>query len=220
MERRCCGRITFETSQFAGLKLTCLTSSTVIKDLQHRCRNDPNAKLAYWYFQFDVSSSQSVYNMMRSFIRQLSSSPLLDTLTGLWKVHKTAGSDPGLDELTKVLDAVIDSIEGQVFLVLDALDECPFPADGPDVPDRKDLLVHICDLSEKHRKNLHILSTSRNETDIKKALGLYPSINIEEFVEGDVRTFVKGAIKSGDLNDYSDEIKDKIEERLISTNEM
>jgi hypothetical protein len=119
--------------------------------------------------------------MMKSFIRQLSWPTLLPTIKMLDE-HKARGSEPGIGELTNALDEVIDSIEGEVFIVMDALDECPQTTDRPE---RKELLGRIRSLLGKHSNNLHILATSRPERDIFSELEAFPAINVEKFVEGD-----------------------------------
>lgn len=185
------------------------TSSTAIEDLQSKER------LAYWYFQFDEEATQSTYNMIRSFIRQLSKSPLPRSIYRLWTEYKTRPGDPDIEELAKALDEIIDSF-GEVFIVIDAVDECPQTNDRPE---RKKLLGCIHNLLSKHSTNLHVLATSRPEHDIDSELKRYPAINIETFVDGDIRYFVKSSLQSGDLQVWSDDVKRKIEEKLLSTEE-
>lgn len=151
--------------------------------------------------------------MLRSLIRQLSTIPLLDGINRLWHDHNRTGSEPGSEELAKVLDELIESHKEPVFIVMDALDECP---QTPDQPERVRLLDFLLNLSGKHRENLHILITSRPEHDIHSALMSYPSINLEVFVASDVKHFVKSSLQSGDLKIWSVDIKQEIEERLLS----
>jgi hypothetical protein len=168
--------------------------------------------MAYWYFQFSDDATQSVYNMMRSIIRQLSTSPLPTAINRLWKDHKMPGSDPGMNELAKALDEVIDSLGGEVFIVMDALDEYP-------QPEREELLQVVLGLFHNHGENLHILVTSRPEHDIHSKLKSYPAMDIGTFVQNDVTQFVRNALQSGPLKVWSDNIKREIEERLLSTEE-
>jgi hypothetical protein len=140
-----------------------MTSSVAIEDLRELCRNFPQKGLAYWYFQFSDQATQNVCNMMKSFIRQLSWPTLLPTIKKMLDEHKARGSEPGIGELTNALDEVIDSIEGEVFIVMDALDECPQTTDRLE---RKELLGRIRTLLGKHSNNLHILATSRPGRDI------------------------------------------------------
>lgn len=200
-----------------ALQLICKLSSKAIEDLYTFCGNDPRERLAYWYFQFSDLATQSVCNMMRSIIRQLSSSPLPRAIYQLCERHRKAGSAPGVEELANALDEIISGLEGEVFIVIDALDECP---QSIDQPERKELLSRIGHLLDKHIEHLHILATSRPEPDILSALKSYPAINVELFVEGDVKQFVKSAFQSEELNGWSDAIKHQIEDRLVSAKEM
>jgi hypothetical protein len=184
-------------------------SSTAIEDIQNKERK----RLAYWYFQFNNDATQKISNMIRSFIRQLSTSVLPGGISRLWQDHNRTGSEPGIEELTQTLHEVIDSLGEEVFIVMDALDECP---QTPDQPERVGLLALIFNLLGKHSENLHILVTSRPEHDIYTRLISYPSINIEVFVEGDVKRFVKSSLQSGELKVWSDNIRQEIEDELLS----
>jgi hypothetical protein len=184
-------------------------SSTAIENIQKK----EQRRLAYWYFQFSNDATQKVGSFLRSLIRQLSTTPLLDGISRLWHDHNRTGSEPGIEELAKVLDEVIESHKEQVFIVMDALDECP---QTPDQPERARLLALLLNISSKHRENLHILITSRPEHDIHSALTSYPSINLEMFVASDVKHFVKSSLQSGDLKVWNVDIKQKIEDRLLS----
>ena len=154
--------------------------------------------------------------MMRSFIQQLSPSPPLTSMLKVWETHKMARSDPSLDELSDVLHEII-RITRKVFLVIDALDECPQTSDRSE---RETLLKYINVYLNRHKNNVHILVTSRMEHDIKSTMRLYKSINIEKWVGGDVRIFVKKKINSGSLAKYHRKLKIKIEESLLSTEEQ
>jgi NACHT domain-containing protein len=153
--------------------------------------------------------------MVRSFIRQLSTSPLPGAINQLWEKHQRRSSDPDIAELIGILDNLIDSF-GEVFIIIDALDECPQIGDQRE---REKLLSLILNLLSKHSKNLHILATSRPEFDIHSELKSYPTIDIGRVVDGDIRCFVKDAIYSRDLKDWGDDIKEYIEKKLLEVEE-
>jgi hypothetical protein len=194
------------------LKAELRTSSTVIEDLEKR-RNEK--RLAYWYFQFSDEATQVTCNMVRSFIRQLSISPLLEAINPLWEKHKRRSSDPDIAELIGILDNLIDNF-GEVFIVIDALDECPQMVDQRE---REKLLNLIRNLLSKHSKNLHILATSRPEPDIHSELKSYLNVNIGGVIDGDVKLFVKNAIYLGGLKVWDDNIKKYIEKKLLEVEE-
>jgi hypothetical protein len=208
-------RLPIGSNSLRSGKLMCPTSSAVIEDIQELYRNGPKKTLAYWYFQFSDEATQNVCNMIRSFIRQLSTSPLFDAVRRLWDEHKRRSSDPDIKELMGALDEIIDRLE-EVFIVIDALDECPQTADRPE---RGRLLVCVRNLLGRHGKNLHLLATSRPEYDIDSELRGHTTVNIGAYMEDDIRHYLKNAVGSGNLKDWKDDIKREIEEKLLSTEE-
>lgn len=192
-----------------GHHLDGIHSSTAIENIHKKYQQ----QLAYWYFQFSNDSTQKIGNLLRSLIRQLSTTPLADSISLLWQNHNRTGSEPGIGELTNVLDEVISIHKQQVFIVMDALDECP---QTPDQSERAKLLTLVLNLLGKHSNNLHILITSRPEHDIYSSMSSYPSINLEAFVASDVKHFVTSSLQSGDLKVWDVEIRQEIEDRLLS----
>jgi hypothetical protein len=180
---------------------------------------NPSKHVAYWFFQFDVAWTKSVETMVKSLIRQLSSSPLAASLVNLFKNNSLPGNEPDPEAFLRVLDDVLSKIpdDNQVYLVFDALDECPTELDH--TRERASLLFLITDLLEKHSDKVHIIATSRPEKDITKALGRFPSINLKDHVDEDVRTFVNTELSSGPLNEWDDEVKKLISSRLLSLQE-
>jgi hypothetical protein len=57
---------------------------------------------------------------------------------------------------------------GPVYLIIDALDECPNNSGLPTA--REEVLSHVQDLVELHLPNVHICVTSRPEIDIRATL--------------------------------------------------
>lgn len=194
-------------------------SSTVIHDLGEICELDPYKYLAYWYFHFGDDLTKSVYSMARSLIRQLSRSPLPSSLVKLWDKHHLQGSEPNLQTILGVLDDVLSSIpdQGHVYLVFDALDECP--ANTTADSERKSLLSVVVDLLERHKDKVHILATSRSETDIKEELEKFSTVDLEAHLAEDVKQFVTAAISRDPLQKYSEEIKALIFHTLVTSEE-
>ncbi|KAJ5589982.1 protein kinase domain family protein [Penicillium hetheringtonii] len=149
--------------------------STVIQDIEDFCKSDPSRKFAYWYFQFSNDETQKVYNMTRSILRQLMPRILPSSLVKLWEDHGHRGSKPQQQKFADVLDIVLEDSQDKVFLIIDAMDECPVK----DHDGRSSLLEFIEQLLSKHPSKLHILATSRPEPDIRSRLEQYLNVDLE-----------------------------------------
>ena len=97
-----------------------------------------------------------------------------------------------MDDLKMELQSVL-KLSGQVFLVIDALDECPIGDES-----RAKVLALLTELSGWSLSNLHVLVTSRKEPDIEKALA--PLANLVNFssvsiqtnqVQADIHEYIK-----------------------------
>jgi hypothetical protein len=98
-----------------------------------------------------------------------------------------------LQDLTAILRlfAVADELD-DLFIVVDALDECP-KDDGKEL--RNELLDLITEIKSWSSSNIHLLVTSRLEYDIKEKLApllTAPAISIQgSEVEGDIKKHIK-----------------------------
>ncbi|CAG8371455.1 unnamed protein product [Penicillium salamii] len=186
----------------------------VIQDIEKLCEEDSSKSLAYWYFEFTQSNSQSVENMMRSLIRQLSRSPLAPSVRNCWEHSIRKEIQPSRETITTMLDDVCSDMPSDVFLILDALDECP-----TDIKERQQLLSLLIGLAEAHRKNIHILATGRPEQDIKAAMEKFSSVDLEKKLARDVEFFVRAALEKEYLQQADEEIKTSIVKALLDTEE-
>ena len=186
--------------------------------------------LAYWYFSFADRGTLSLGNSLSSLLRQLCSvtNAVPTVIQNLWKKHNVPGSRPSNDTLTTVLDEMLVDFareSRQVFLVLDALDECPArldhavasSVDEKIISQRSDVLETLIHLSDKH-SNLRIVVTSRNELDIRSRLESQPHLNIEDCLNDDVEIFVRGFLDKLIKSDgWKEAYRSKILSRLVST---
>jgi hypothetical protein len=119
-----------------------------------------------------------------------------------------SGGRPSLQEIVKTLHSVLDDYSS-VYLVIDALDECP-ERDGT----RSQLLTKIQDLQKEAKADLHLMATSRFikviEEEVKPATRIEVRASeedVKKFVAGQmyrIRGVVKNDIKLEDL------VRDKI----------
>lgn len=193
-----------------------MNSSNIIDDLKEISRLDPHKFVAYWYFQFDKGFTKSVDALARSLIRQLSRSPLLSSVTDLWDEHGMAGSQPSFKQILAVLHDVLTRTEHDIYIVLDALDECP---QNPEQREREVLLSLVTSLVQQHSDKVHILTTSRRENDITKKLGKFSMVDLEGRLVEDVKEFVTKAISREPLERYDESVKKLIFDTLLSSKE-
>ncbi|EHA23999.1 hypothetical protein ASPNIDRAFT_53269 [Aspergillus niger ATCC 1015] len=184
----------------------------VIGDVQRTCLDSSNMRLAYWYFQFNDPGSQRVENMLRAIIRQLHSNPLDGPVRRIWKEHGTKGSNPSNVMLQETLHKMINAYQGNVFLILDALDECP---NAVNRKERSFLLAFLTELQEKCSDNIHILVTSRPEPDIIEHLEWCTALDLEEKQGSDILAFVKVKVEALDDRIAPKEVKTQIIHELL-----
>ncbi|KAB8256694.1 hypothetical protein BDV32DRAFT_153089 [Aspergillus pseudonomiae] len=188
--------------------------STVIQDIKSLCEESSSKSFAYWYFQFSNENTRGVENMVRSLIRQFSWKPLEQSVIRMWERHSNRGSQPDRGELRDTLDDVLSKAPGEMFLVLDALDECP---ERSGRNERKVLLSLLAGLNASHKNKLHILATSRPEQDIRATLERFPTVDLEAQLSEDVETFVRTEVSNGRLRDFEGSKRARALDQLLRT---
>lgn len=110
--------------------------------------------------------------------------------------------------------ALINSQDQEVFIVIDALDECP-------LSERRELLKVIKELLDGDTRKVHILATSRPEPDISARLKeLSIAIDIEGLIKNDIVLFVQTELSQNTkLNRWNNDLKSQIVERLTAVEE-
>ncbi|PWY80209.1 hypothetical protein BO83DRAFT_435227 [Aspergillus eucalypticola CBS 122712] len=186
--------------------------STIIEDIQRSCLDGSNKRFAYWYFQFNEPSSQRVEDMLRTIIRQLHSTPLDEPIRRLWNDYGTKGGNPNIAKLQDTLEKLLSANIGKVFLILDALDECP---EAVNRKERSLLLPLLTGLQNRYSDKLHILVTSRPEPDIFEHLVDCPGLDIEENQGSDISAFVKDRVEALDDRRAPKEVKTQIYQELL-----
>jgi len=130
-----------------------------------------SARLAYFYCDFRDEDKQSCRNLVLSVLSQLAaqSSSYRDELSRLYSTHDHGRRKPSDGALTQYLKRMLSlPTQGPVYLIVDALDECPNHTGMPMA--REEVLDLIQDLVDLHLPNVHICVTSRPEIDIQTAL--------------------------------------------------
>ena len=127
--------------------------------------------MAYFYFDFRDLEKQHIRNLLPSLLLQLSaqSDPCRDILSRLYWAHDNGEKKPRVGVVTQCLvDMLIASDQRPIYIILDALDECPNSSGIPSP--RGQVLALIKDLINLRLSHLRLCVTSRPEFDIRATL--------------------------------------------------
>ncbi|KAH8792864.1 hypothetical protein F5882DRAFT_516605 [Hyaloscypha sp. PMI_1271] len=188
--------------------------STIIRHLQQFSKLQPNYAVAYFYFDFNSTAKQEVTACLSSLVAQLCThlTTLRPHISQLYERCNHGKLQPGLGELTGMLSEVIQSL-GHVFIVIDALDECPKGEE------RDSLLAVLSNIKSRTMYNLHTLVTSRRELDVEENLA--PLITSQPIslqgveVDSDIQAHISSVLATDPkLKKWPDDIKQEIEVTL------
>jgi hypothetical protein len=143
------------------------TSSAIIKDLK---RLSNKAPIAYFFFDFKDARKQDVRALLSSFLIQIcgQSAPCCDILRGLYSRHDKGSHQPSVGALIQCLEDMVKIAEDvPIYLVVDAVDECP---DRGMPSSRGKVLEFLKHLVQKDLQNLRLCVSSRPEMDIRDVL--------------------------------------------------
>jgi len=184
------------------------------------------ALMAYFYFDFKNVNKQHLHDLIPSLLTQLSAQlhPHRDILLPLYRAH-----DSGKSRKTQPSDLVLITClrqillhlpaERPIYLVMDALDECP---DTSGIPSpRKRVLQLVEELVNLCLPNLHICVTSRPEIDIRDVLEPLSRFNVSLHEQSgqkkDIMDYVKSVVNSDSepiMRRWKREIKDLVIDTL------
>ncbi|KAL9070784.1 MAG: hypothetical protein Q9157_005686 [Trypethelium eluteriae] len=198
----------------SGSGKSCLCS-TVVKSLVESAENNSNMIVAYWYFDNADRSTQILQRLLRLVLRRISAkaTPFPEAVGDLANKHELPDSSPSTATLIKALKETVATLEEDMFLVLDAIDE--YQTGNETL--LEEFLDFLVGLGDAQIRKLHLLVTSITDTDtgIKNAfkrLQKPPAeIDVEKPISVDVDAYLKATIKK-DAEDkhWSPEIMHKI----------
>ena len=159
------------------------------------------ASLAYFYFDFRDVDKQSRRKLLPSLLVQLStrSDTFRNILFHLYEAYDNGAHWPNDKALMQCLQEMLAvPNQGPVYIILDALDECP---DTSDVPSpREQVLDLVKHLSSLRLPNLRICITSRLEVDISEGLKSLVSQTVslqdEYGQKNDIADYVRSVVYS------------------------
>jgi hypothetical protein len=146
------------------------SSSSIIHDIGSVV-DTGSAYVAYFFFDFKDTGKQDVHALLSSLLVQLShqSTSFCDVLSACYSAHQSGSRQPSDRALTQCLqDMIRSSVQNPIYLILDALDECPNTIGMPSSRDK--VLALVEKLIKLNFPNLHLCITSRPEIDIRTSL--------------------------------------------------
>jgi len=154
---------------------------------------------AFFYCDFRERQKKCLRGLLSSMLVQLcfQSNSYCDILSKFYSEHENGHRHPNDEKLARCLRDLV-ALPGQapVYLIVDALDECPNTSDMPSP--REEVLMLMVQLIESQHTNLRICVTSRPEMDIKSVLGplIFRSVSLhdESGQIEDIENYIKSAI--------------------------
>jgi len=181
-----------------------LASSTIIEDIE-AMRKSGLTSLGFFYHDFRDDQKKNRRGLLSSLLVQLcyQSDSYSDILSKFYSDHANGSQDPSDNALTRCLTEMV-KLPGQapVFLIVDALDECPNTSAMPSP--RENVLNLLEELLDLHLPNLRICVTSRPETDIKVLLEplAFHSVSLHDESEQmeDIENYIRSVVNKDSRN--------------------
>jgi hypothetical protein len=190
-------------------------SSTIVEHLLQHCDDDASMVIAYFYFDFNDTQKQDPELMLRSLLCQLLQRVVVipKDVNALFLSCENRNQQLSLHALLGVTQQAMQEFT-QVYVVLDALDECT---------QRSELIDMLETVAGWQLNNLHLLMTSRRERDIERSLeGYVKEENTvclqRDVVDQDIQRYVQQRLnddKSLEKWDKNAAVRQEIEAALM-----
>ena len=174
--------------------------SAIVQDIE-RMHAAGLATMTYYYFDFRDAKKQDCYGLLSSLISQLSaeSDSFYNILSRLYSDNSRGIRKPDIDTLKECMtDMLRLPGQGPIYIVVDALDECPNFPGRPSA--RDEVLELIEELVELELPNLHLCVASRPEMDIRTVLEplttLKISLHDEIGQKEDIIRYIESVVRS------------------------
>ena len=152
--------------------------------------------MGYFYFDFKDQSKQDARGALSSLLTQFAaqSDAYCKTLSALYSVHKAGSEQPSDYALRECLGNMLKlPNQGPIFIIIDAVDECPNSTGTPSP--REKVLELVEWLSSLQCSQLFICATSRPEADIETVLlplaSHTVSLHVESGQKEDIVNYIK-----------------------------
>ena len=177
-----------------------LASSTIIEEID-ALRKSGLASLAMFYYDFREDQKKDRRGLLSSVLVQLcrQSDAYYDILSKFYLDHESGSQHPSDGALFHCLKDILEHPrQAPIFLIVDALDECPNTSalSSP----REKVLMLLEDLVDSQLSNLRICVTSRLEADIKPVLEPLSfrsvSLHEESGQKEDIENYIKSVVNT------------------------
>ena len=196
--------------------LITMHSATIIEDLISYCDPKESKATVYYYVDFSDERTSSVNHFLRSILTQLATQTT-DFPEVLEKFYHDLDSCNLMKSASYISTATLVNLLtevtknfGQIYLVIDALDECV---------EREKILQFIGDTLRWKTDKLHWLVSSRAEIDIERELVKLCTARISlegNPVDDDIHLYILDQLQNDrKLSRLSEEVKKEIEEALV-----
>jgi len=157
--------------------------------------------MAYYYCDFRDIKKQDRYGLLSSLLSQLSyeSDSCYEVLWRLYSDNANGTRKPANRALTECIKEMLGLPgRGPIYIIIDALDECPNISGTPTA--REEILELVEELVDLNLPNVHLCVTSRPEVDIRTVLEPLTSLQIclhnESGQKEDIIAYIKSVVHS------------------------
>jgi hypothetical protein len=163
------------------------------------------ASLVFFYHDFREDQKRDLRGLLSSVLFQFcdQSDSYYDILSKFYSTHRSGVENPSDDALVRCLEDIL-KLPGQapIFLIVDALDECP---DTSPIPSHREKALELLEkLIESQIPDLRICVTSRPEINIKVVLQplTFRSISLQDETGQmeDIERYIKSAVEKDKKN--------------------
>ncbi|KAN0128768.1 hypothetical protein V8E53_013414 [Lactarius tabidus] len=196
-----------------------ILSSVIIREIESQS-DTGSAYMAYFFFDFKDTGKQDSRALLSSLLVQLSdqSDQCCDVLIGLHSAHQNGSRQPTVDSLAQCFKDMLTTMEQvPIYLIVDALDECPKDLGIPSA--REKVLKLLGELVALCLSNLRLCVTSRPEFDIRTKIEplatLQVSLHDESGQKQDIVDYVSFVVRSDErMKRWRENDKNMVIEKL------
>jgi hypothetical protein len=183
------------------------TRSAIIEDIEGK-HAIGLAKMAYYYFDFRDNKKQDRYGLLSSLILQLSSESdsCHNILSKLYSSNNRERSPTVIALKNCIKDMLSLPEQGPIYIIVDALDECPTSSGTPSA--RREVMELIRELVDLKLPGVHLCVASRPEIDIQMVLEplrpLQVSLDNEMGQKDDITAYIEHTVRSNSMPEWTE----------------